>query len=101
MKDDDDQLRRRSDPRIDQLTTDMTRVLCVIEGEQKFDTRGIALPGDGGILKEIKDIKVVVEGLHRQGNGGGGFSLRAKDKARITALFGFVVLIANVVRGIV
>ena len=39
-----------------------------------------------------------VRKLEYQGNGGGGFSLRAKDKAQITAFFTGVVVIVNVLR---
>jgi len=48
----------------------------------------------------INGIADRVERLERQGNGGGGFSLRTKDKAQITAFFGIVVIIVNVIKEI-
>jgi len=100
-----DELRRQSDPRIDKLTADMdagkrdiARIMHTLEGPQKYDARGNPKPGEGGMRQEVKEIKETVEGLKHQGNGGGGFSLRARDKAQITAFFAIVVFIVNVAR---
>lgn len=46
----------------------------------------------------INGIADRLEALEYQGNGGGGFSLRAKDKAQITAFFTGIVVVVNVIR---
>ncbi len=64
------------------------RLLLVIEGEPVVNAHGDIIAYEGGMRHDIADLK-------HQGNGGGGFSLRAKDKAQLTALFTFIVILAN------
>ncbi len=80
--------RRQSDPRIDKLVKDVDRILIVIEGIPDYNANNQIIGYIGGMRNKLDE-------LEHRGNGGGGFSLRARDKAQITGLFAIVVTVLN------
>jgi hypothetical protein len=76
---------------MDEGSKDISRLLVVVEGVPDYNANGQIIGYIGGMRNDISELKF-------QGNGGGGFSLRAKDKAQLTAFFTGIVLITNVLR---
>jgi len=70
---------------------DISRILQVVEGIPDYNANGDIIGYIGGMRNDIADLK-------HQGNGGGGFSMRARDKAQLTAFFTGIVVVLNYVK---
>ena len=59
---------------------DIGRILTVIEGTPEINAHGETIGYSGGMRETIGAIRISVTELNHRGNGGGGFSIRRKDK---------------------
>ena len=65
------------------MQKDVSRILRVIEGIPDYNARNEVIGYIGGMRKDISDLK-------DQADGGGGYPIRAKDKAQ---LIGFMTIV--------
>jgi len=67
------------------MQTDVSRILRVIEGIPDYNARNEVIGYIGGMRKDITNLK-------DQANGGGGFPIRAKDKAQLVGYMTIVII---------